>query len=61
MRKAIVEEKTKETEILIELNIDGKGRSKIATGIGFLDHMLELFAKFGLFGPGRKSKGETLE
>ncbi|MBM3254003.1 MAG: imidazoleglycerol-phosphate dehydratase [Candidatus Omnitrophica bacterium] len=41
--------KTKETEVSCKLNIDGKGKSNIKTGIGFLDHMLELFAYHGLF------------
>ena len=49
MRKAIIKRKTKETQISVKLNIDGKGRSKISTGIGILDHMLELFAFHGLF------------
>ena len=41
MRKASVERITKETSIKVEINIDGTGKSKISTGIGFLDHMLE--------------------
>ena len=41
--------KTSETEISVKLNIDGSGASKITSGIGFLDHMLELFAFWGLF------------
>ena len=41
MRKATIERKTKETQIKVELNIDGKGTSKINTQIGFLDHMLD--------------------
>src|SRR3989338_83789 len=49
MRKAKVRRKTKETDISVELNIDGKGSAKINTGIGFLNHMLELFAYHGLF------------
>ena len=44
MRKAMVERKTKETKILVELNLDGKGENQIKTGIGFFDHMLNLFA-----------------
>ena len=49
MRKAKVKRKTRETDISVELNIDGKGKTKIKTGIGFLTHMLELFAYHGLF------------
>lgn len=48
-RVATVRRKTKETDITVKLNIDGKGKSKINTGIGLLDHMLELFAFHGLF------------
>lgn len=48
MRNAAVERKTKETEILLELNLDGKGIYSITTGIGFFDHMLELFSKHSL-------------
>ena len=48
-RTAIVKRKTKETDIAVKLNVDGKGKAKINTGIGLLDHMLELFAFHGLF------------
>jgi len=58
MRKAIIERKTKETDIIIELNIDGSGKSKIRTGINFLDHMLELFVKHGLFDLTLTAKGD---
>lgn len=48
-RQAKVTRKTKETDIKISLNIDGQGNSDISTGIGFFNHMLELFARHGLF------------
>lgn len=44
MRESNLERKTKETEIKINLNLDGTGKSNIDTGIGFIDHMLELFS-----------------
>ena len=47
MRKATLKRTTKETDIAISLNIDGKGRYKVSTGIRFFDHMLELFAHHG--------------
>lgn len=49
MRNAKISRKTKETEIEINLNIDGKGKYNIKTPIGFFTHMLESFAKHGLF------------
>ncbi len=51
MKKRIAEinRKTKETDIAVKLNIDGSGESRINSGIGFLDHMLELFAFWGHF------------
>ena len=48
-RVAKIERITKETKIKLELNLDGSGRSEINTGIGFLDHMLNLWAFHGLF------------
>lgn len=48
-RTAKLSRKTKETDIKIELNIDGNGESKIDTGLKFLDHMLESFSKHGFF------------
>jgi imidazoleglycerol-phosphate dehydratase len=47
-RQARVERKTKETDIVLQLNIDGRGASKIQTGIPFFGHMLEAFSKHGL-------------
>jgi imidazoleglycerol-phosphate dehydratase len=60
MKKRIgqIERKTKETEIIMEINLDGEGKSKINTGIPFLDHMLSLFAKHGLFDLEIQAKGD---
>lgn len=49
MRTATVERNTKETQIKITLNIDGAGKSRVVSEIGFLNHMLETFAKHGIF------------
>ncbi len=49
MRKAKIERKTAETTIALELNLDGTGKAKLETGVGFLDHMLTLFAFHGNF------------
>ncbi len=57
-RIAAVTRKTKETDITIKLNIDGEGKSKINTSIGILDHMLELFAFWGLFDLEIVAKGD---
>ena len=48
-RQATIERKTTETDIVVKLEIDGTGESKIDTGVGFFDHMLTLYAKHGLF------------
>ena len=48
-RKASIKRDTKETQINMDLNLDGKGKADISTGIGFFDHMLEGFAKHGFF------------
>ena len=48
-RVASVSRKTGETDIKIKLDIDGTGKSDINTGIGFFDHMLDSFARHGLF------------
>lgn len=58
-RKAIIERKTNETNVKISLNIDGIGERKIETPVGFLNHMLDLFAKGGLFDLTVKAKGDT--
>jgi len=40
---------TRETDVQVKIDLDGRGQSKVSTGIGFLDHMLDLFARHGLF------------
>lgn len=59
IRTATIQRKTAETEIELTLNVDGTGRSSIETGVGFLDHMLTLFAKHGLFDLQLKCAGDT--
>ena len=49
MRRALIDRRTTETRIRVRLNLDGRGRYEISTGIRFLDHMLELFARHGAF------------
>ena len=49
MRRALIERRTTETAIRLELALDGRGRYDVATGIRFLDHMLELVARHGAF------------
>jgi len=58
MRKAEIERVTNETKIKLILNLDGRGRSEIKTGIRFLGHMLEAFAKHGLFDLKIEAKGD---
>ena len=49
---------TKETDVKLELNLDGTGAANVSTGIGFFDHMLTLFAKHGLFDLTVDAKGD---
>ena len=58
-RTATCDRNTKETQIHIELNRDGTGQYNIDTGVGFFDHMLEGFARHGLFDLTVKVKGDT--
>ena len=58
-RKAKIARKTKETNISVDLNIDGKGKYKVDTGIGFLDHMLEQLSKHSSMDLTVKAKGDT--
>jgi imidazoleglycerol-phosphate dehydratase len=57
-RTGNVRRQTKETDIRLVLNLDGLGKSRITTGLPFLDHMLELFAKHGLFDLEVECKGD---
>jgi len=57
-RKRKVRRKTKETGITVEINIDGRGNSSVKTGIPFLDHMLTLFSKHGLFDLEIRARGD---
>jgi len=58
MRTARVERKTKETDIKLTINLDGKGKYSIDTSIPFLDHMLSLMCKHGLFDITLKARGD---
>lgn len=58
MRTSEISRKTAETDVYIKLNLDGKGECEISTGIGFLDHMLTLFAKHGRFDLVAKCNGD---
>ena len=58
MRKYSVNRKTKETTIEVKVNLDGKGKSDIRTGIGFLDHMLDQISKHSLIDISIKAKGD---
>lgn len=59
MREAKIIRKTAETDIEVILNVDGSGKSKISTGMGFLDHMLTLFASHGKLDLSVTCKGDT--
>ncbi len=58
MRSASVARKTGETDIAVTLNLDGSGSYQVATGIGFLDHMLELLTRHSLLDLEVKAKGD---
>src|SRR5512146_2876467 len=57
-RKATIERVTKETQIRLSLAIDGKGEAKACTSVPFLDHMLDLFARHGLFDLKVEARGD---
>ena len=59
MRTAEISRTTAETDIRLTLNLDGAGKSEISSGVGFLDHMLTLFAKHGGFDLTLKCSGDT--
>ncbi|MBR6406159.1 MAG: imidazoleglycerol-phosphate dehydratase HisB [Lachnospiraceae bacterium] len=59
MRTSEIARKTAETDITLSLNLDGTGQSEINTGVGFLDHMLTLFAKHGRFDLSVRCAGDT--
>ena len=59
MRTSTITRKTAETDITLTLNLDGSGKSEIATGCGFLDHMLTLFAAHGQWDLTLSCKGDT--
>ncbi len=58
MRKAAVTRKTNETEIAVELDLDGTGTAKVATGVGFFDHMLDQLARHSLMDMTVSAKGD---
>lgn len=58
MRTATIDRKTGETDIHLTLALDGRGRADVSTGIGFLDHMLTLFAHHGLFDLTVQARGD---
>ncbi|MCI9180909.1 MAG: imidazoleglycerol-phosphate dehydratase HisB [Lachnospiraceae bacterium] len=58
MRKAHIVRNTRETKIVMDLNLDGKGEADISTGIGFFDHMLNSFARHGFFDLTVKVEGD---
>ena len=58
MRTGRIERNTKETEILVEVNLDGTGAYEVSTGIGFLDHMIEQFSRHSLIDVTLKVKGD---
>ena len=58
MRRGVIDRKTTETGIRVALTLEGRGRYRVATGIRFLDHMLELFARHGAFDLEIDAKGD---
>ena len=58
MRSAEVQRNTLETQVRVKLDLDGRGSSRIATGVGFFDHMLELMGRHALFDMELKAEGD---
>lgn len=58
-RTAKIERMTNETKVWVEIDLDGEGKAEIDTGVPFMDHMLDLFTKHGLFDASIKAKGDT--
>ncbi|WP_027172556.1 imidazoleglycerol-phosphate dehydratase HisB [Methylobacterium sp. 10] len=58
MRSASISRRTAETDVTVSIGLDGTGRATISTGVGFFDHMLELFARHGLFDVEAKVTGD---
>ena len=59
MRSGEVKRRTNETDIAVKLVLDGTGKAEISTGVGFFDHMLDLFARHSLIDVTVKVKGDT--
>ncbi|HEY9571060.1 MAG TPA: imidazoleglycerol-phosphate dehydratase, partial [Metalysinibacillus sp.] len=58
-RSAKITRTTSETQVAVEINLDGEGQSKIETGVPFMDHMLDLFIKHGLMDGTIIANGDT--
>ncbi|MER2171531.1 MAG: imidazoleglycerol-phosphate dehydratase HisB [Psychrobacillus psychrodurans] len=58
-RATKIERMTNETKVWVEIDLDGEGKAEIDTGVPFMDHMLDLFTKHGLFDASIKAKGDT--
>lgn len=59
MRSSEIKRTTAETDIRLSINLDGTGKAEISTGVGFLDHMLNLFARHGIFDLSVSCQGDT--
>ena len=59
-RKATIARKTKETDIVLDINLDGVGATNVDTGIGFFNHMLDAFGRHGLFDIDLSAKGDLI-